>query len=221
MDRCQLKLIAVVSMLVDHIGAVLLPQYIALRYIGRIAFPIYCFLLVEGYYHTRDVKKYLLRLSCFALLSEIPYDLAFRRMPFYWNKQNVFFTLSIGLAVIALSDWLTDKSDRKEMVRIWQAIVLMAGCLLVSYIKSDYTYIGVILILFFYLLHESRWQTVFALGILMGMEYFSGSIQWFAVTAAVPILLYNGGKGRSMKYAFYLFYPVHLLVLYGIGRWMR
>jgi hypothetical protein len=89
------KCIALSTMAIDHIGAVLLPspKYLLLRLIGRISFPIFCFLIVEGYYRTKNLKKYILRLFAFALISEIPYDLAFKKSFIYLNKQNIFFTL--------------------------------------------------------------------------------------------------------------------------------
>ena len=87
-----LKIIACVTMLIDHIGAVLLPQYFSLRMIGRIAFPIYCFLLVEGAHYTKNPGKYALRLGIGMLLSELPFDLAFSR-GWSWGYQSVMVTL--------------------------------------------------------------------------------------------------------------------------------
>lgn len=100
LNSFQLKCIAVITMIIDHTGAVLFPDNMTLRYIGRIAFPIFCFLLVEGFFHTRDVRKYMLRLGMFAVISEIPYDLAFRDTVIEFEHQNVFFTLFIGVVMM-------------------------------------------------------------------------------------------------------------------------
>ncbi|MBQ2453108.1 MAG: hypothetical protein II497_01520, partial [Lachnospiraceae bacterium] len=100
MTGTALKLIAVVSMLIDHTGDVLFPGQLWLRYIGRLAFPIYCFLIVEGFIHTRNVMKYMARLLVFGIVSEIPFDLAFFGEISYPGYQNVFWTLLLGLMSI-------------------------------------------------------------------------------------------------------------------------
>ena len=117
MSGTTLKWIAVISMLIDHTAEVLINHnaaltdpiwaqiYVLMRGIGRIAFPIYAFLLVEGFLHTRDVKKYLARMLTFAVVSEIPFDLAVFHTPFYWGYQNVFFTLFLGLLALAGIWW--------------------------------------------------------------------------------------------------------------------
>ena len=100
LNSFQLKCIAVITMIIDHTGAVLFPGELVFRYIGRISFPIFCFLLVEGFFHTRDMRKYMLRLGVFAVLSEIPYDLAFRGTMLEFSHQNVFFSLLIGVMMM-------------------------------------------------------------------------------------------------------------------------
>lgn len=197
-----LKLFACVIMLIDHIGAILLPNVIMLRIIGRLSFPIFCFLIVQGYIHTRDVKKYFIRLVLFALISEIPYDLAFfGRVNF--GQQNVFFTLALGLFVIIVI-------DRANKIVSYIAFIL--ACALAYILKTDYDLFGVLLIMMLYLVRGKKILeaiTVFAtnVGLCVG-------IQRYASIAMFPIALYNGKKGPSLKYFFYIFYPVHLLILY-------
>lgn len=96
-DRSVLKWIAVLTMVIDHVGAILFPDQIWMRVIGRVAFPIYAYCLAEGFRYTSDYRRYLGRLALFAILSEIPFDLAFYGVPFSFAHQNVFFTLTLGL----------------------------------------------------------------------------------------------------------------------------
>lgn len=96
----QLKWIAIVTMVIDHMGAILYPTEMVFRYIGRISFPIFCFLLVEGFCHTHDIFGYMARLGAFALMSEIPYDLAFNGEVLEFTHQNVFFTLLLGVILM-------------------------------------------------------------------------------------------------------------------------
>ena len=100
LDSFQLKCIAILTMFIDHMGAVFFPGELMFRYIGRIAFPIFAFLLVEGYFHTRDVRRYMLRLGLFAVISEIPYYLAFRETILEFEHQNMFYTLFIGVDIM-------------------------------------------------------------------------------------------------------------------------
>ncbi len=231
-----LKLIAVITMLIDHTGATVLravcrlpsvladPQrqlfwnsvYAHSRSIGRIAFPIFCFLLVEGFLHTRNVRRYAGRMLLFALISEIPFDLALKGNWYFPDKQNVYFTLLIGLLVLigfrlieqhVLSD---SRSVSSELVRwILCAAVLAAGMYLSYLIDTDYNYKGVFLIGILYLTRSSRLLQCFAGAV---------SIAWEmpAPIAFLPVWLYNGKRGLRMKYFFYWFYPVHLLLLHAI-----
>lgn len=208
LDSFQLKCIAIVSMALDHTGAVLYPSQIWLRCLGRIAFPIFCFLIVEGFFHTHDVRRYMGRLGVFALISEIPYDLAFRGVPLEYDHQNVFFTLLIGIGMMVLL----------ERNREWpvKAVILLLAMWLAVLIRSDYNFRGILLIFVFYIFHESRWLAVTAGGFWNFL--YQGVIQKYGVLSVLPLALYNGERGRKMKYFFYIFYPLHLLLLYGISR---
>lgn len=220
-----LKWIALVSMLIDHIGAAVFCVYTSfydgsadfasadliykvLRFIGRTSFPIFAFLIVEGFFHTKNVKKYLLRLFLFALISEVPFDLAFQNKLFEFTKQNVFITLFLGLLTLCLVKlimerpgwdfWMkTSLSTCVSIIMIWVAVLL----------KCDYNGFGVLLVLVFYVFHAYPVSAMVG-----GLICMSWEIECFP--AFLLLLLYNGKKGKGMKYFFYIFYPLHLLVLY-------
>jgi len=226
LSSSSLKLIAIITMLIDHIGAVVLGPvilrhpgiyqnrdlyyklydlYDLLRLIGRLAFPIFCFLLVEGFLHTRSRWKYLLRMGLFALISEIPFDLAVYKYMYYPNKQNVFFTLFLGLAVMILADEVI-----KRKHAYLQFAIMAIGIYLGYLLKTDYGEKGVFVICVLYFLRFSR--PIQCLGGACAMSFERGG-----PFGMIPVLLYNGQKGRmKLKYFFYWFYPVHLLILYGI-----
>lgn len=216
-----LKLIALVSMLLDHIGAVLVTAsvpYYALRLIGRIAFPIFCFLLVEGFFHTKNLTKYAIRLFLFALISEIPFDLAFHHTLFYIDSQNVFFTLLIGLMVITAMHRLELLfKDKFFLYCLCRAIVLVTGMAAAWFLQTDYSYIGILTIALLYAFHHKR--TVAATGACFFL-CFSSSMEITSLIAVPLIGAYNGKRGLSLKYVFYLFYPIHLLILYLISFWI-
>lgn len=215
-----LKTIAIVSMFIDHAALVLLYwgilyhnqpimegtelyniylKYEFMRKIGRIAFPIFCFLLIEGFLHTSDRKKYALRLLIFAILSEIPFDLAAQNQLFDLTSCNVFITLLLGLLTI----WAMDQFREKYYIQIPIALL---GCLVAYLINSDYDYRGIILIILLYIFRYDR-----------SMQAIAGSIslywEWQAIFAFIPICMYNGKRGRNIKYFFYIFYPAHLILL--------
>ena len=226
-----LKLIAIFSMLIDHAGATVIRTiwqspvtsssvsqsqlwseiYKASRSIGRIAFPIFCFLIVEGFLHTRNVWRYARRLFLFSLISEIPFDLALKGSWYFPEKQNVYFTLLIGLLVlIGLRFFL--ESPHRLLHWLWP-LVLIAGMYAAFWIDTDYNYKGVFLIAVLYLLRRERFVQCIGCAVSVAWEMP-------APIAAIPICLYNGTRGRQMKYFFYWFYPVHLLVLYGISKYL-
>lgn len=231
-----LKIIAMLTMFIDHIGAAFLCHlpgfaigsnvnlwagspytlydlYKLCRNIGRIAFPIYCFLLVEGFFHTSNFKKYAFRLLLFAFLSEVPFNLAFFNKPFTFQMQNVFWTLLFGLLCISLLEkqkltaQLKGYSANIQMCNSFLIILFFVG--LATLLKTDYYGMGILLIVIFYHYRYNK-KAACTIG------FFSFLWEPFCFPAFLLIPLYNGKKGIPLKYLFYLFYPLHLLVLYGL-----
>ncbi len=203
-------------MLIDHVAAVFLQEgtsgYLILRSIGRLAFPIYCFLLVEGYFHTRNKRNYLIRLGIFAFLSEIPFDICFYQQWIYLEHQNVFFTLFLGLLTIWVLDLIRSKVVTQNMLtRIFPYLWCAAMAFVAWLAHTDYQMMGIFLILGFYLYREQMNHLFLAVFVIC--MSFGNLIQLFALGALLPIAFYNGKKGPSMRYVFYGFYPIHLLVL--------
>ncbi len=218
LNSFALKCIAMVTMLIDHTGMMLFPQNMILRMIGRLAFPIYCFLLVEGAVHTSNWKKYLERLFLFALISEIPFNLAVAGAIRYPYAQNVFFTLFLGLAAILILKYQSKEEKRVIFTGI-KGILVLALVLLAELISADYGAGGVIFILIFYVFRSQLLMksTVFAAAVV----FLYGGIENFAILSLAPILCYNGKRGPGvLKYFFYIFYPAHLLLLYLLKRYV-
>lgn len=214
MSSSQLKVLAVVTMLIDHIGAILFPSVLLFRIIGRLSFPLFCFLISEGLLYTANLKGYLERLFFFALISEVPYDLAFHGTVYYPQSQNVFFTLFLGLAAISfLHSYLGSRPA--------SALVLALVCVLFAEaLHTDYGWFGVMLIIIFYCFKNFRTKGVLIFAVFnTGYGLLTGTVKLYAVLAGFPIFLYNGKKGRlNWKYFFYAFYPAHLLLLYFVHK---
>ena len=225
-----LKWIAVITMFIDHVAASFLLYYYRAndlfathydvyplcRYIGRIAFPIYIFLLIEGLQKTRNVRKYLFRLFLFALISEIPFDLAFEHCLWNPDYQNVFFTLFLGLLALCFIRKAEPYSPKcPHLVAIFQLCMLIAAMLIANLLKTDYSYAGVLAIVVMYYLRSNR--TLQVIGGCTILFFLSSTSEIFALLALIPIHLYNNTRGKQMKYFFYLFYPVHLVLLWLLG----
>ena len=237
-----LKLIACATMLLDHIGVTivnnlfyaaanaggnagaLLQLYEVLRSVGRLAFPIYCFLLVEGAAHTHAPKRYALRLLIAAVLSEIPYDLALYGS-INWQHQSVMVTLLLGFIMLEVI--------KKCPQTVLKLLAILPFAWLADTMNSDYGADGILVIALFALTRELPHKKllqffglwcIFSPSHLMMVNWLGGisiTIQELAVLVIVPIWLYNGRKvtkSKAVQWAFYLFYPAHLLVLYLIGR---
>lgn len=246
MDRGRLKLIALISMLLDHIGLVLvwplymdacwvdgvhmlgdsIPEkakalyalYLALRIIGRLAFPIFAYMVVEGAAHTRSLKKYIGRLLLFAVIAEVPYNLALTGRPFYPWAQNVLWTLAIAAAMIgALEKYAPCWGQGRKGALCTAAVV---GAAALAAVLCDGGLGGVLLIACMYLFKgdKRRWWLGCALSLCV-LTALSMPIEIFALLSLVLLDRYNGEKGREGKYLFYVFYPAHLLALWAIAAW--
>lgn len=218
----HLKLIAICTMLIDHMGYTLFPGVMWLRCVGRVAFPIFCFLIAEGCVYTHDRKKYALRLLVFALLSEIPYNLMNSGMIWDPYDQNVLWTLLTGALVCWLIDWALKKCTPLSFVLTGAAMV--AAYWLLEAFRTDYGGWGMLLVAAFYGVHRApSGAVVKMIAQAFGLAFFSIgvmggylSIELWSLAALVPLWLYNGRRGfsnRGVQYGFYAFYPVHILIL--------
>lgn len=231
----SLHILAMVFMLCDHMWATVIPGNLWLTCVGRLAFPIFAFLIVEGYFHTSNFKKYLLRLFVFALLSEIPSDLMYGGSWIYPFHQNVLWNFLLGLLFIKLTEVL----KKKWKPWIFYPVTVILGLLfmiLPLLLMIDYYHYGFLMILVFYIFRGNKWWQ--RLGQLAGMLFvnaylFGGLVipveigafsfeftqQSLAVLSLIPIWLYKGKQGyhnKAVRFCFYAFYPVHMLILWFI-----
>ena len=207
MTGFQLKLLAMLAMTADHIGAVFFPEIPLLRWIGRLAMPVLCFFIGEGLRHTRSPRRYLLRLTGFALLSELPFDLAFYG-GIEWGHQNVYFTLALGLLAL----WAIQNRGMEG----WP--LALTAALAAELLGCDYGMYGVLLILLLDRFHSARSEQL-AGAALLNLAFFGLQTQTLSLIALPLLWLYNGKRGRDDRRLFYLYYPAHLCVL-GILRFV-
>lgn len=217
LNSFHLKLIAIITMLIDHFAAVFIagssPWYIVFRGIGRLSFPIFAFLIVEGFHYTKNEYKYLARLGIFAVISEIPFDLAFSKRFFDFENQNIYFTLFLGLLLLILLEKIDKAYLHNPMLQnIYSTITILVVASGAMILKTDYTFIGIFIILGFYYF---RFKYIKSSLFLFIIQFFTlGPLQALGTFSMIPIVLYSGAQGRKVKYLFYSFYPIHLLILY-------
>lgn len=236
MTSFVLKLIACIAMLIDHVTSVFVkpsmliweldlswatPEMITDSIlwtvgigIGRIAFPIFAFLIVEGLVHTRDKKKYALRLLLAALASEIPFNLLGHGEFFYPGKQNVLWTLLLGFIAISVIDSVKEKfpGDYFKYNTFSCLAILVCGAAAML-LMSDYSIYGVMLVVALYMLRGRKVLSSLMLLLLTWLLYKHVPIQFGAMLSVPFLILYNGKKGMDDKYCLYAFYPVHMLIL--------
>ena len=232
MTSFALKIIAMITMLIDHSGDAYFKRNTAMNFIGRIAFPIFAFQITEGYTHTKNLKKYFLRLFIFALLSQIPFWLF--ESTFTSNfTLNIFFTLFFGLLAIFCYDKLVNskfivvKNEKINTILkiIFGILPAIIFGIIAELAKFDYGFFGIAIIFIFYIFRNKKltMSIIFILACIIKyfIEYlkygniiFYSLITTFTISSIIFILLYNGEQGRKIKYFLYAFYPVHLLILF-------
>lgn len=227
----SLHIMAMVFMLCDHLWGTIVSGNDWLTCIGRMTFPLYAFMIVEGYFHTGNFKKYVKRLVLFALLSEIPFNLMMGSSVFYPVHQNALWTLLISLGLIHWNEKVKEK-------KLWKRVLVAAATVVLAFVGGtitlvDYHSAGILMALTFYFFRGKKWWHY--LGQLLCMWYINiellgglgyevevfGTTQFitqqgFALFALIPIWLYRGKRGyhsKALQYACYAFYPLHLLIL--------
>ena len=213
MSSFILKLIALTTMLIDHSGYLIFGSFSFMNYIGRLSFPIFAFLITEGYVHTSNLKKYFLRLLIFAIISQIPFMLPFPRNNF---SLNILFTLSFALLTLTIYDKLKNK--------FLGFIFVVLSSILAELLHLEYGWLAIILIFIFYVFKQNKaYMNIFFTTtiFIFYLYYFAKTLRMeylmiilCSILALIPINLYNGKKGKNIKYFLYLFYPLHLIVLY-------
>lgn len=221
----MLKIIAAISMLIDHMGVILFPDVILFRIIGRIAFPIFAFLIAEGCRHTKNKLRYFFVIALFAVIFQTFYALFTADM-----YLNIFFTLSFAILIIYSLQFFSDAIKSKNVTKIIFSaalVILIIACAYITgqYFLIDYGFWGCMLPAFSYVVPVSGSIFMKLLRIVLfavGMFLLIGSVeipvQAYSYFALIPLLFYNGKRGKyNMKYFFYIFYPVHIVILYAIG----
>lgn len=227
MSAFDIKIIAIIAMVIDHVGLAFFPNLLIFRAIGRLAFPLFAWLIANGAYHTKDIKKYLERLFIFALISQIPYMLFVNSIGVDRISLNIFFTLFLGLLVIAIYKMTNNK--------ILLAASLIISAVFAQIIRADFGLVGVLSVFFFFIyfkdfpkLFISQFMIFTVLNSIILYAQRGNSIPDLLIVQPVTLLSlifvyqYNNKKGyASLKYLFYLIYPVHLLIIYLIINFIK
>lgn len=217
----QLKILACIAMFADHAAKGWrvhgMPYIFMANVLGRIAFPIYCFFITEGFFHTRSPRKYILRILLFGILSEVQYDIIFYRTVWYPRNQNVLFILALGLLMfVCLSRVESVRTMRIELSWVLRLLIVAGFSTAAHFLCLDYKERGMLCMAVLYFLRDQRPRSVPVLWacLPLNMKHFSNPGSFLS---AFPLHFYNGKRGSAnLKYFFYWFYPLHLLFILGI-----
>jgi hypothetical protein len=212
MNTFQLKILAIIFMFIDHMGLFLFPQYFLFRIIGRLAFPLFAWLIANGAYHTHNIGKYVQRLYLFALISQIPFFLANHLIDPHFSELNVLCTLFFGLVAICII--------QRTSNRVYWFFVTAVFASIAQFLQTDYGGFGVVSIVLYYVFYANFRRMVIAQILLffapfiLFPDYLAGLFEPFGLLSLIFIRLYNNQQGISAKYLFYIIYPVQYLVFY-------
>lgn len=216
LNRNQLKIIAAIAMLLDHVGKIFLPHVLVLQVVGRIAFPIFAFFIAEGMRYTKNKKRYLINMSVFACVSQVPYMLLFGA------RLNILFTFLLALGLIEMLEYVK-KNNFGQSGYVTFAITIIIALLLTLVMPFDYGFVGVLLVILLYYLKNTNHRYIAICGcmlflslqlMLFGVMTF-GLMQLASIFAIPLLMVYDGSAGnKNLKYFFYLFYPLHMFVIY-------
>lgn len=207
-------------MFIDHVGYATIGKFSYLNLIGRIAFPIFAFQATQGYIYTKNFKKHIIKLLIFGCISQIPFMLFLST----FNNQfylNIFFTIILGLLAIYCFDKIKNK--------ILGFLIVLVISIIGYFAKVDYGFFGVFIIFLFYLFRNNKFIMALTCIPLCFIRYLPNIISYpfllnryllcglFTSISVLFILAYNNKQGPKSKYFFYIFYPLHLLILYLIN----
>lgn len=223
LNNNHLKLIAMLAMLCDHVGLHLLPQFPFLRIIGRLAYPIFAYMIAEGCTHTRSKAKYLRNLALLALLCQAVYFFAMGSL-----YQSILVTFSLSVVTICCFDAARKhKSSAYYLLLCAELITVCVICVALPKLRVlrdfsiDYGLPGVLFPVAVYIAPKKSWKLLAAAIMLVCLGYTLGGIQWYGLCALLLLALYDGTRGKhNLKYLFYIFYPAHLVIIYLIGLFM-
>lgn len=214
LDGTSLKLIAMISMVFDHVGDMFFPGALWMRMIGRLAMPLFSFCIAEGYAHTKNKQRYLMRMGVFALVSEIPFDLAFEGRVGL-GHQNIMLSFFLAILALMLFDRIRGEGKEHAVGKTLLGILCVcAVAVLALVLRADYTLFAVLAVFLFYVLRNRH--PLLRCGVGVGFLALTRTVGYYRATglSLIPLLLYNGKRGRGLKWLFYAFYPGHLLLLY-------
>ena len=218
LDATALKIIAMICMVFDHVGDMFYPGVMWLKMIGRLAMPIFAFCVSESYIHTGDRIRYLQRMGIFALVSEVPFDLAFTGK-LNLSHQNIMLTFFLAILALILFDKVrgekTEDTGKYNSGKTFLGTLIVLGIAVFSLIiRADYSVFAIIAVFLFYVFKDRK--QYIRTGIGVAFLALTRTMGYYCTTglSIIPLLLYNGKKGKGLKWLFYAFYPGHLLLLY-------
>lgn len=219
----QLKILALIAMTIDHIGCYLYPTHEWMRIVGRLAFPIFAYMIAEGARYTKNRKKYLGMMFGLGVICQIVYYFAMGSL-----FQCILITFTFSIVLIYALDYAIQRKNAEGwillgllFIAVFSLVYVLPKLLSHTDYNVDYGIWGVLFPVFVYLGGKNKWARLALAAIPLVFLAISYPKQEYALFALVPLALYNGTRGKwKMKYLFYIYYPLHLVVIYAVGLFM-